>query len=59
MRLQLQQLHICSDNIVICYGYRDYEYLYNLDEKFFDDVVIDIYFVSFGIDIVFKFPFRY
>ena len=59
MRLQLQQLHICSDNIVICYGYRDYEYLYNLDEKYYEEEVKDIYFETFGKEIDLKNPRTY
>ena len=45
---QLQALGVEKEDIIIYQTYRDYEYLSNLDEKYYEEEIQEMYFDKFG-----------
>ena len=46
--IQLQELGINKKDIITYYYYRDYDYLRNLDEKYYQDEIEAMYYEKFG-----------
>ncbi len=56
---QLQKLGVEKRDIIIYYAFRDYEYLSNLDEKYYEDELQEMYWERFGKRIDWKNPVTY
>lgn len=56
---QLQALGVEKEDIVIYQTYRDYEYMSNLDEKYYEEEIQEMYFDKFGKRINWQNPLTY
>lgn len=59
LRAQLKYLGIADDKIITYYFYRDYEYMCNLDEKYYEEDLQDLFYERLGKKINWENPVTY